>query len=88
VRPGTVEVSSRLVEERVVAVETVTSAAHLLGRLAVDPASIREGDLVIRTPITGEEIGRVARTDAAATDAAVARAAEAFALCEVSTAAW
>ena len=37
------------------------------------------GDLVVRTPITGEEIARVARTDAAATDAAIARATDAFA---------
>ena len=36
------------------------------------------GDLVVRTPITGEELARVARTDAAATDAAIARAAGAF----------
>ncbi len=34
----------------------------------------------MRTPITGEEIARVARTDAATTDAAVARAAGAFAV--------
>ena len=31
-----------------------------------------------RTPITGEELARVTRTDEAATDAAIARAAEAF----------
>ncbi len=60
-------------------VAPLTSAADLLERLAVDPGSTREGDLVVRTPITGEEIGRVARTDAAATAAAVARATEAFA---------
>jgi L-aminoadipate-semialdehyde dehydrogenase len=54
------------------------SAAELLDRLGVDPANVADGDLVVRTPITGEEIGRVARTDAAATDAAVARAAAAF----------
>ncbi len=50
----------------------------LLERLGVDPALVTEGDLVVRTPITGEEIGRVARTDEAATDAAVARAVRAF----------
>ncbi len=60
-------------------VAPLTSAADLLERLAVDPGSTREGDLVVRTPITGEEIGRVARTDAAATAAAVARATDAFA---------
>jgi len=63
----------------VATVAPLTSAADLLERLAVDPGSTREGDLVVRTPITGEEIGRVARTDAAATAAAVARATEAFA---------
>ena len=56
------------------AVDTVTSAAGLLERLGVDTASAA-GDLVVRTPITGEEIARVARTDAAATDAAIGRAA-------------
>jgi aldehyde dehydrogenase (NAD+) len=54
------------------------STEELLERVGVDPASVMDGDLVVRTPITGEEIGRVARTDAAATDAAVARAAAAF----------
>ena len=60
---------------------TVTAAAEayeLLDRLGVDPGQVSDGDLVVRTPITGEEIGRVPRTDAAATDAAVARAATAF----------
>jgi aldehyde dehydrogenase (NAD+) len=54
------------------------STEELLERLGVDPASVMDGDLVVRTPITGEEIGRVARTDAAGTDAAVARAVAAF----------
>ena len=54
------------------------SAGALLERLGVDPARVTEGDLVVRTPITGEEIGRVARTDQAATDAAVARSVAAF----------
>jgi aldehyde dehydrogenase (NAD+) len=54
------------------------SAGALLERLGVDPARVSEGDLVVRTPITGEEIGRVARTDADAADAAVARAVTAF----------
>ena len=54
------------------------SAGELLARLGVDPARVAEGDLVVRTPITGEEIGRVTRTDEAATDAAVARAVAAF----------
>jgi L-aminoadipate-semialdehyde dehydrogenase len=54
------------------------STEELLERLGVDPVSVMDGDLVVRTPITGEEIGRVARTDAAGTDAAVARAVAAF----------
>ena len=53
-------------------------AAELLERLGVDPSRVAEGDLAVRTPITGEEIGRVARTDAAGADAAVARAVTAF----------
>jgi aldehyde dehydrogenase (NAD+) len=59
-------------------VANATSAAELLERLGLDPASVTDGDLVVRTPITGQEIGRVARTDAAGTDAAVARAVAAF----------
>ncbi len=53
-----------------------TSSAELLARLGV--VSDPDGDLVVRTPITGEEIGRVRRTDAAGTDAAIERAAAAF----------
>ena len=54
------------------------SAGELLARLGVDASRVTDGDLVIRTPITGNEIGRVARDDAASTDAAIARAAAAF----------
>ena len=54
-------------------------ARALLGQLGVDAARVTAGDLVVRTPITGEEIARVARTDAAATDAAIGRATRAFA---------
>jgi aldehyde dehydrogenase (NAD+) len=54
------------------------SASGLLERLGVEEGSVTEGELVVRTPITGEEIGRVARTDPAATDAAVTRAVAAF----------
>ena len=53
-------------------------AGELLSRLGVDPTRFSEGDLVVRTPITGEEIARVARTDATAADAALARAVAAF----------
>ena len=54
------------------------SATTLLERLGVPLAATRDGDLIVRTPITGEELAQVTRTDEAATDAAIARAAEAF----------
>ncbi len=54
-------------------------ALGLLARLGVEPAVVEGGDIVVRTPITGEEIARVARTSEAATDAAIARATAAFA---------
>ena len=56
---------------------TASAAESLLARLGVEDGTAA-GDLVVRTPITGEEIGRVARTSEADTDAAVARAAAAF----------
>ncbi len=56
-----------------------SQATALLEELGVGTAMVSAGDLVVRTPITGEEIARVVRTDAAATDAAIARATEAFA---------
>jgi aldehyde dehydrogenase (NAD+) len=58
--------------------DTVSAAAGLLERLGVDADAVTGGDLVVRTPITGEELARVSRTDEAAADAAVARAAAAF----------
>jgi aldehyde dehydrogenase (NAD+) len=61
-----------------VATVDTTSSGSLLERLGVDAARVRDGDLVVSTPITGEEIGRVARTSESETDAAVARAAAAF----------
>ncbi|HET7702547.1 MAG TPA: aldehyde dehydrogenase family protein, partial [Candidatus Limnocylindrales bacterium] len=57
---------------------THAAAADLLDRLGVDRARVTTGDLVVRTPITGEELGRVQRADSAAADAAVARAVSAF----------
>jgi aldehyde dehydrogenase (NAD+) len=60
---------------------TLTAAsqtAELLERLGVDPATLAEGDLAVRTPITGEEVARASRTDLAGTDDAVARAVAAF----------
>ena len=58
--------------------DTSTSATELLDRLGVDAALVTEGDLVVSTPITGEEIGRVARTSEAETEAAVGRSVAAF----------
>jgi len=59
-------------------VTTALAATTLLDRLGVDRARVEGGDLVVRTPITGEELAQVTRTDAAATDAAIDRATAAF----------
>ena len=50
----------------------------ILGRLGLDRGALGDGDLEVRTPITGERLARIARTGAAGTDAAVARASAAF----------
>jgi aldehyde dehydrogenase (NAD+) len=50
----------------------------ILGRLGLDRRTLADGDLEVRTPITGELLARVARTDAAGADAAIARATAAF----------
>jgi aldehyde dehydrogenase (NAD+) len=50
----------------------------ILDRLGLDHSALAEGDLEVRTPITGEPLARLMRTDAAGTDAAVVRASEAF----------
>ena len=47
-------------------------------RLGLDRSALAEGDLPVRTPITGELLGHLTRTDDAGTDAAVARACSAF----------
>jgi aldehyde dehydrogenase (NAD+) len=59
--------------------DTRAAAAALLDRLGVDSEAVADGDLAVRTPITGEEIGRVRRAGAAEADAAVGRAVAAFA---------
>src|SRR5213593_3420653 len=59
-------------------VESGISASALLQQLGVDASRYGEGDLVVRTPISGEEIARVARTNAAATNAAIARSVSAL----------
>ena len=61
-------------------VDVISAATDLLDRLGVERASVTEGDLIVRTPITGDELARVARSDAATTDASVARATDAFAV--------
>jgi aldehyde dehydrogenase (NAD+) len=60
------------------AATATTTASDLLERLGVDAALVADGDLTVRTPITGEEIARVERTSAEETDAAVARSVAAF----------
>ena len=52
----------------------MTTADDILERLGLDRAGFASGDLEVRSPITGELIARVARTDAAGVDAAIARA--------------
>ena len=47
-------------------------------RLGIDRALLADGDLEVRTPITGEVLAHLHRSNAAGTDAAIARAAEAF----------
>ncbi len=60
------------------AVGTTSEVKTLLGRLGVDDRLVSDGDLVVTTPITGDEIARVARAGAAATDASSSRAVAAF----------
>ena len=57
--------------------ETQTLATELLEQLGVASSTLG-GDLVVHTPITGDEIARVARDTPETTDAAIARAAAAF----------
>ncbi|HKE16480.1 MAG TPA: aldehyde dehydrogenase family protein [Kofleriaceae bacterium] len=52
---------------------------ELLLRLGVDPAAFAGGDMVARSPITGEVIGRVAEASIADVRAAIAEAHRAFA---------
>ena len=50
----------------------------ILDRLGLDRSALTGGDLEVRTPITGETLAHITRTDAAGTDAAIARATAAF----------
>ena len=45
----------------------------ILDRLGLDRSALTGGDLEVRTPITGETLAHITRTDAAGTDAAIAR---------------
>src|SRR4030081_1937066 len=51
---------------------------EILARLGLDRRNLASGDLEVRTPITGEPLARLTRSDAAGTDAAVGRATAAF----------
>jgi L-aminoadipate-semialdehyde dehydrogenase len=53
-------------------------AGALLTRLGLDPADVEDGQLEVRTPITGDVIARVPETSPAEMDAAVQRAVGAF----------
>src|SRR5213078_4723364 len=50
----------------------------ILTRLGLDPASMRDGDLEVRTPITGATIAHLRTATPEEVDAAVSRAAAAF----------
>ena len=52
--------------------------AALFSRLGLERALLADGDLEVRTPVTGEPLARTHRTNAAGTDAAIGRAVEAF----------
>ncbi len=58
--------------------EVRAEVAQILSRLGVDPKSGTSGDLVVRSPITGSEIGRVRETGKAEADAAIQTAHNAF----------
>ncbi len=60
------------------AVGTTSEVKTLLGRLGVDERLVSDGDLVVTTPITGDEIARVARAGAAAPHSSSSRAVAAF----------
>jgi aldehyde dehydrogenase (NAD+) len=53
-------------------------ARTILGRLGVDAALLEGGDLVARTPITGEELARIPGHSVEDVDAVIATAAETF----------
>ena len=57
----------------------ISAETHaILQRLGVDPSNFTAGDLAVRSPLTGEEIARVALHSAEQVTASVARAHQAF----------
>jgi aldehyde dehydrogenase (NAD+) len=60
------------------ATTTTLSTDEIFARLGLDADALQDGDLDVRTPITGELIARVHATSAAETNAIVGRAAAAF----------
>jgi aldehyde dehydrogenase (NAD+) len=51
---------------------------HILPTLGIDPQSLAQGEIVVKTPITGEEIGRVAGTPLPEVSPMIERAHVAF----------
>ena len=56
----------------------MSDIASLLSSLGVPPASVADGDIVVRSPIDGEVIGRVKSDSAQSIDGKIARATAAF----------
>ena len=54
-------------------------AHHLLAAIGVPAAAYTEGDLIVRSPISGEEIARVTQTTPEQASEALAQAQRAFA---------
>ncbi|WP_048644758.1 aldehyde dehydrogenase family protein [Nitratireductor soli] len=55
-----------------------TETSDILKRLGVDPKTLSGGDLIVRTPVTGEQIAAIASISAAETSAVIDRAHDAF----------
>ena len=56
----------------------IRDVAEFFAKLDLPPERLNEGDHAVRSPISGEVIARVKRTDAAEAKAAIGRAVEAF----------
>src|SRR4029453_10555734 len=55
--------------EAMTTLDRTPAPTPLMQRLGVDGENVSDGDLVVKTPITGEEIARVTRTSEAETSA-------------------